>query len=109
MSERVGALFLEYHFATLEHRAFADENHGIIAGVLSAILVQELRKLLYVELVLRNHAAVGGACHCRQHRSETCVPTEDFHDQEPFMGPGGGSQHMRNLNRTSDAGAEADA
>src|SRR5271166_2869233 len=70
---------------------------------------KEFGELLDIELMFRNDAAVGRACHRRQHGCKTGVAAEDFQNHETLVRAGGSSQRIGHLNGAGDAGAEADA
>src|SRR5208283_1094068 len=82
---------------------------GIVAGIFLAVRNQKLCEPLDIELMFRDHAAVRGPGHGWKHGGETSITSENFEDQEAFVGAGAGTQAVGHGNGASDAGAEADA
>src|SRR5207248_11613287 len=88
---------------------FGNENDRVAAGILAAVVDQQLGQTLNIEFKLWNNAAIGGPRHGRKHGGESCVAAENFQNHEALVGAGGGPQAIDHLNGASDAGAEADA
>ena len=61
----VSGFTLEDHFAAFEHGPFGYENRGVVAGILVAVGDQALGKIVDVEFVFGNDAAMRGASHGR--------------------------------------------
>ncbi len=99
----------EDHVAAFEHGAFGDQDDGVAAGILAAVVDQQLGQLLDVEFVFGDDAAVGGSGHGGQHGGESGIASEDFEDEEALVGTGGGAQAVGHLDGAGDARAEADA
>ena len=105
----VGGFALEDHLAAREHRAFRNQQDGVLRRVAVPVRRQQFRQQLHVELDLGDDAAVGRAGHGRQHGREPGIAAEDLQHQEALVRAGRRAQRVGQRDGARDAGAEADA